>query len=57
VTPFEIKKRVVLQEAYDKGRSIFSYEPPNSVKEHDALELKKVYKELATFVVEQLSKI
>src|SRR6266511_1360645 len=57
VTPFEIKKRVVLQEAYDKRRSIFSYEPPNSVKEHDALELKKVYNELAAFVIEQLSKI
>jgi hypothetical protein len=41
VTPFEIKKRVVLQEAYDKGRSIFSYEPPNSIKEQDAHELKK----------------
>src|SRR5512135_3224042 len=25
VTPFEIRKRVVLQEAYDKGHSIFSY--------------------------------
>ena len=57
VTPFEIKKRVVLQEAYDKGRSIFSYEPPNSVKAHDALELKEVYAELAAFVIEQLSKI
>ena len=57
VTPFEIKKRVVLQEAYDKGCSIFSFKPPNSVKEQDAHELKKVYSELATFVVEQLSKI
>ena len=57
MTPFEIKKRVVLQEAYDKGCSIFSFKPPNSVKEQDARELKKVYAELATFVVEQLSKI
>ena len=57
VTPFEIKKRVVLQEAYDKGRSIFSYEPPNSIKEQDAHELKKVYTELAAFVIEQLNKI
>src|SRR3954463_14527013 len=54
VTPFEIKKRVVLQEAYDKGCSIFSFKPPNSVKEQDAHELKKVYSELAAFVVEQL---
>jgi chromosome partitioning protein len=56
VTPFEIKKRVVLQEAYDKGRSIFSYEPPNSVKEQDTRELKKVYDALATYITEQLSK-
>ena len=56
VTPFEIKKRVVLQEAYDKGRSIFSYEPPNSIKEHDAHELKKVYTELAIHIAEQLGK-
>jgi chromosome partitioning protein len=57
VTPFEIKKRVVLQEAYDKGCSIFSFKPPNSVKEQDAHELKKVYTELATYVMEQLSKM
>jgi cellulose biosynthesis protein BcsQ len=56
-TPFEIKKRVVLQEAYDKGRSIFSFKPPNSVKEHDAIELRKIYTELATFVRDQLSKM
>jgi chromosome partitioning protein len=56
VTPFEIKKRVVLQEAYDKGRSIFSYEPPNSIKEQDAHELKKVYTELAIHIAEQLGK-
>src|ERR671932_1934109 len=56
VTPFEIKKRVVLQEAYDKGRSIFSFKPPNSVKEQDALDLKKVYAALAAFMMEQLHK-
>jgi len=56
VTPFEIKKRVVLQEAYDKGRSIFSFQPPNTVKEQDAHELKKVYSQLAEFVTERLSK-
>jgi chromosome partitioning protein len=56
VTPFEIKKRVVLQEAYDKGRSIFSYKPPNAVKERDASELKKVYTDLAAFLINQLNK-
>jgi chromosome partitioning protein len=55
ITPFEIKKRVVLQEAYDKGRSIFSYDAPNTVKEDDAHELKKVYAELAIFIANQIS--
>jgi chromosome partitioning protein len=56
VTPWEIKKRVVLQEAYDKGRSVFSYEPPNSLKEDDVNELKRVYTELAVFIEAQLAK-
>jgi chromosome partitioning protein len=56
VTPFEIKKRVVLQEAYDKGRSVFSYEPPNSIKEDDVNELKKVYTELARVIESQIAK-
>src|SRR3954447_2819875 len=55
VTPFEIKKRVVLQEAYDAGRSIFSYDAPNKAKEEDAAHLKKAYADLAAFTVEQLS--
>lgn len=53
VTPFEIKKRVVLQEAYDKGRSVFSFKAPNSVKEDDKNELKKLYTELATLLTKQ----
>src|SRR3954471_22211262 len=50
LTPFEIKKRVVLQEAYDKGRSIFSFEAPNSTKEDDCHELRHLYTELAKFI-------
>jgi len=53
VTPMEIKKRVVLQEAYDKGRSIFSFRPPTSTKEDDANELRRLYTELAQFVSNQ----
>jgi chromosome partitioning protein len=56
VTPFEIKKRVVLQEAYDKGRSIFSYEAPNTTKSDDARELKKIYDKLAGFIEKQIEK-
>src|SRR6266496_4167171 len=50
VTPFEIRKRVVLQEAYDLGRSIFSYKAPNSVKGDDVNELKRLYVDLAQFI-------
>jgi chromosome partitioning protein len=50
VTPLEIKKRVVLQEAYDQGRSIFSFKPATSTKEDDATELRRLYTELAQFV-------
>jgi chromosome partitioning protein len=56
VTPFEIKKRVVLQEAYDIGRSIFSYEPPSKAKEEDLQQLRTIYTELAAFTISQLSK-
>jgi len=50
LTPFEIKKRVVLQEAYDQGRSIFSFKAPTSTKEDDSLELRRLYTELARFI-------
>src|SRR3954469_9628206 len=50
LTPFEIKKRVVLQEAYDKGRSIFSFKAPTSTKEEDCNELRHLYTELADFI-------
>ena len=50
LTPFEIKKRVVLQEAYDKGRSIFSFEPPTSSKADDCHELRHIYTRLADFI-------
>jgi len=50
LTPFEIKKRVILQEAYDQGRSIFSFQAPTSTKEDDSLELRRLYTELARFI-------
>src|SRR3954454_1194206 len=56
LTPFEIKKRVVLQEAYDKGRSIFSFKAPNSTKEDDCNELRRLYTKLAEFVTARSEK-
>jgi chromosome partitioning protein len=57
MVPFEIRKRVVLQEAYDQGRSIFSYEAPGSAKQTDAYELRKTYTHLATFISSQLGTV
>jgi chromosome partitioning protein len=56
LTPFEIKKRVVLQEAYDKGRSIFSFKAPNSTKEDDCNELRHLYTGLADFIHARIKK-
>src|ERR687884_1699861 len=56
VTPFEIKKRVILQEAYDKGRSIFSFEAPTSTKVDDSVELRKLYIKLADFINARIEK-
>src|ERR671933_366648 len=56
VTPFEIKKRVVLQEAYDQGRSIFSFKAPTSTKENDSNELRKLYIKLAAFTSARIEK-
>jgi chromosome partitioning protein len=50
LTPFEIRKRVVLQEAYDKGCSIFSFRAPTSTKEDDCHDLRHLYDKLADFV-------
>ena len=54
VTPFEIKKRVVLQEAYAKGNSIFTYKAPNTTKEDDCIELRRIYTQLAKFILERV---
>ena len=56
LTPFEIRKRVVLQEAYDKGRSIFSFKAPNSTKEDDSHELRDLYRDLARFITERVDR-
>jgi chromosome partitioning protein len=57
VVPFEIKKRVLLQEAYDQGRSIFSYEATGTARQTDSYELRKLYTQLSTFITNQLETI
>ena len=54
VTPFEIRKRVMLQVAWSQGRSIFAYQTPSAADEQTRLELADVYKQLAHFVQERV---
>lgn len=51
---FEFPKRVVLQEAYDQGRSMFTYEPTDRSKKQDAAELQELYIRLATIIEEKV---
>jgi chromosome partitioning protein len=51
--PFNIPKRIVLQEAYGAGRSIFTYAPKELAKRVDVEELRKLYRQLATIVNER----
>src|SRR5689334_15966784 len=56
LTPFEIRKRVVLQEAYDQGHSIFSFKASTSTKEDDCNELRHIYTKLADFTNARIEK-
>jgi chromosome partitioning protein len=53
LTPFELRKRVILQAAWAAGCSIFAYPPPSSADEKTKREVVEVYLELGRFVLEQ----
>ena len=53
ITPFELRKRVLLQEAWSKGVSVFAYEPGSNAQEHTQDEIKELYLDLARFVMKQ----
>lgn len=59
MTPFDLPKRVVIQEAYQEGCSIFSYEPKgvNGRVDHgkmkDVLEMRNLYLQLVHLVKER----
>lgn len=55
VTPFEIPKRQVVREAWDAGRSIFTYHPTEKAKREDREELIGLYRELADLVRDRVS--
>ena len=54
VTPFEIRKRVMLQAAWSHGNSIFAYQSASSAEEQTRSELADIYRQLAHFVMEQV---
>lgn len=57
VTPFALRKRVVLQNAWDEGRSIFSYEPTSFDQGRAKKEVVEDYLKLANFIVEEVQQL
>jgi chromosome partitioning protein len=53
MTIFDIPKRVVLQEAYDLGRSIFTYEPKDASKRKQVEEIRQKYRDLSTLLTKR----
>ena len=54
VTPFEIRKRVLLQSAWSAGCSIFAYPSASAADEQTRAEVAEQYSQLAHFVVDQV---
>jgi chromosome partitioning protein len=54
VTPFELRKRVILQNAWDEGRSIFHYEATKPDQVKAKREVIEDYLQLAHFICEQV---
>lgn len=52
ITDFSFPKRVVLQEAYEAGRTIYTFEPDRSKRE-DTIELQALFTQLAHIVKER----
>jgi chromosome partitioning protein len=57
VTPFELRKRVILQNAWDEGKSIFRFETtkPDQIKAQK--EVVEDYLKLATFIIQQAREV
>lgn len=53
VTPFELRKRVILQAAWASGCSIFAYHTTTSSDERNKREMIDLYRELGRFVIAQ----
>jgi chromosome partitioning protein len=53
VTPFDFRKRVLLQDAWDKGHSIFHYAADSSAQRQTRDEIIDLYEQLAQFVIKR----
>lgn len=53
LTPFELRKRVMLQEAWSRGCSIFTYTTATHAEERTKRELIDIYRQLAEFVMDR----
>lgn len=53
MTPFELRKRVMLQMAWSAGQSIFAYQPASHADERIKRELMDIYRLLAEFVMQR----
>lgn len=53
VTPFELRKRVMLQSAWSEGRSIFSLRTNSSAEERTRREIVDAYRELGNFILDR----
>jgi chromosome partitioning protein len=54
VTPFEIRKRVMLQSAWSQGCSIFAFQTRTAAEEQVRLELGELYKQLGDLVTDRV---
>src|SRR5439155_26612413 len=51
LTPFELRKRVMLQAAWSEGKPIFAYHVASAAEERTRREIIDSYRELAEFVL------
>lgn len=55
VTPFELRKRVMLQQAWSAGQSIFTYKATNHADEKNRQEIVESYTQLAEYVTQRVT--
>jgi chromosome partitioning protein len=53
VTPFELRKRVLVQAAWSSGCSVFAYKANSRADEHNRAEVADLYRGLADFIIDQ----